>query len=118
MVKRDLTPAQRFWGEVLGYRNLPRANELDSKKVRVVVESLPEREREVALRRFGFKRGPRDFEGIGSKIPRVDGEPGGVSRERVRYLYDRALDRLYESRGQWQKWVKGENHKGGQNARG
>jgi len=114
MAKHDLTPAQHLWGEVIGYRDLPRASELDTKRVRVVVKSLPEREREVVLRHFGFKRGPRHWGGIGKNIPRQDGEPGGISRERVRYLYDRALDRLYKSRGQWQKWVKGENG----NARG
>jgi RNA polymerase sigma factor (sigma-70 family) len=51
-----------------------------------LVSELPERESEVIRRRFGFDRDPETLEEIGDHL--------GVTRERIRQLEQRALDRL------------------------
>ncbi len=51
-----------------------------------LVSELPERESEVIRRRFGFDRDPETLEEIGDHL--------GVTRERIRQLEQKALDRL------------------------
>jgi RNA polymerase primary sigma factor len=51
-----------------------------------LVSGLPDREAEVVRRRFGFEGDPETLEEIGDRM--------GVTRERVRQLVERALERL------------------------
>lgn len=61
--------------------------ELDNRRIRFAVHTLPARERRIISARFGLDDGhPRTLEEIG--------EDFGVSRERVRQLQNVALDRL------------------------
>ena len=59
----------------------------DFEKVMVALESLPEKEREVTVLRFGLKDGaPKSLEEIGKLF--------GVTRERIRQLEAKALRRM------------------------